>query len=238
MATQEEQISEYCQWSLDYTKKVIPEYERFITIRSTNPDAGPSDSIDKLWHYHILCTELYYNYCMKNFGKIIHHNIMLTNQSEKISRLSLTMKLYKEKYGNFIHEEVWDCNLIITPDLLQTIKKHTDIYPAYLENKPPAESLNILVRYKSPGAHLKFNEKIITYKPLITDTILKLSEMILAGTTINISKIKILPHNEINPNYSKNYLINNVFRNEILLTTLVTEKCDFLIGEIDNVSFF
>ena len=71
MSSFEEQLAKYNDWSLDYCKKVIFEFERFITIRANNNDTSPPDKIEKLWHSLILNTEFYINYCNNKFGKII-----------------------------------------------------------------------------------------------------------------------------------------------------------------------
>jgi hypothetical protein len=122
----EEQIAKYNNWTLVYTNKVIQEYERFMHLKSINSTnislkLIPSDDIDKLWQYHILSTELYYNYCMNKFNKIIHYNpsnainpfCLLSNLNERREELLNTLKCYKLTYQNFINPEVWNTKLTL-----------------------------------------------------------------------------------------------------------------------------
>ena len=101
-------VSKYYGWNEDYTNQVIYEYDRFMLLRYENQNLSPSDDIDNLWHYHILDTYSYYTYCIKKFGKIIHHNPADSlNQEARKIRLANTHIKYFEKFGNFAFEKVW-----------------------------------------------------------------------------------------------------------------------------------
>jgi hypothetical protein len=84
------------------------ELVKFLQLKSENPHVSPSHSIDKLWHTFILDTKQYREYCMQNFGKIIHHNPMDSeNQDLRFDRLKETYKLYQSKFGN-LDKEMWN----------------------------------------------------------------------------------------------------------------------------------
>lgn len=91
-------ISHYYRWTYQYTVQVIFEYERFLQLRFVEPKLSPSDTIDKLWHIHILDTLSYYSYCADKFKKIIHHSPMDSQDQEaRKIRLENTQIKYFEK---------------------------------------------------------------------------------------------------------------------------------------------
>jgi len=92
----------------DQYKKLFFELERFLELILENNDISPNNLVDIIWHDFILETELYYNYCIKKFGRIVNHSIMRSNDSdeEKQARLNKTISLYYEKY-NEIDDNFW-----------------------------------------------------------------------------------------------------------------------------------
>ena len=98
----------YNEWDRPMCEKVRFEYERFMELRATNPNLSPPDQIDKFWHTHILDTNSYLSYCLTQWNRIIHHNpAEAQDQLARAIRLSNTLTVYKETYGNFTHPEVW-----------------------------------------------------------------------------------------------------------------------------------
>ena len=71
MSSFEQKIANYYDWTLDFTNKVIFEYERFLAIKLVNQEIYPSEQIEKIWKFHILCTEHYYNYCNPFFYLVL-----------------------------------------------------------------------------------------------------------------------------------------------------------------------
>lgn len=52
----------------------LPEYQRFLALCTVNPGIGmTSESIDQLWHSHILNTQRYDDFCNDVVGRKIHH---------------------------------------------------------------------------------------------------------------------------------------------------------------------
>ena len=128
MTTFEEQISQYNNWTLEYCNKVIFEYERFMILRCNNINTGPSDDINKLWQYHILNTEIYSNYCMIKFNKIIHHNPLDNNDLiSKKNKLFTSLNAYKSTFGEFKYQEVWSSNIIVNVIEMELLYKNMNI---------------------------------------------------------------------------------------------------------------
>jgi hypothetical protein len=108
MSTFEQKIANLNNWTIELTHKIIFEYERFLTIKASNQDLIPPDKIEKLWIFHILLTENYYNYCNHKFNKIIHYDHTLIHTSEeKLNKILTTIKIYKNVFGTITNPEVW-----------------------------------------------------------------------------------------------------------------------------------
>jgi hypothetical protein len=114
-----ELISKYYNWSLDYTNQVIFEYERFIYLKSNNPNVCPSTDIYKLWKYHNLVTENYYNYCLSKYNKIINFDFIDNlDKDQYISMLLNTITLYKSAFGEITYKDIWNCNITLSIEQL------------------------------------------------------------------------------------------------------------------------
>lgn len=53
-------------------ESVFGELERYLAVASSSP-ASPSKIVDEAWHSFILHTREYADYCLRKFGKFIHH---------------------------------------------------------------------------------------------------------------------------------------------------------------------
>lgn len=62
-------------WSLDYTKRVAVEYEKYLILCKELPEEAlvPSAAVDDFWHFHILDTQKYQEDCQTYFGYFLHH---------------------------------------------------------------------------------------------------------------------------------------------------------------------
>ena len=49
MSIFEQKIAKLNGWTIELTHKIIFEYERFLSLKSTNPDLIPPDKINKIW---------------------------------------------------------------------------------------------------------------------------------------------------------------------------------------------
>lgn len=62
-------------WSLEYTKRVASEYEKYLILCKEHPEEAlvPSAAVDDFWHFHILDTQKYQEDCQIFFGYFLHH---------------------------------------------------------------------------------------------------------------------------------------------------------------------
>ena len=56
-------------------EKTLPEYQKFLALVAIgHRNMGMfSEAVDKLWHTHILNTQLYETFCNRFFGTFMHH---------------------------------------------------------------------------------------------------------------------------------------------------------------------
>ena len=144
-------------WDNKYTYSVLYEYERFMYIRSLDSYTSPPESIEKFWHIHILYTENYYNYCIDNYGKFIHHN---PDTSLDQKRITNTIKLYIQIFPSVGYPEIWNINTeLANIDLTQSSNlissssiqiKIIYIYDnKYLEKSRPYENKELKINITS-----------------------------------------------------------------------------------------
>jgi hypothetical protein len=68
-----EQVMKEYKWTMTYANNIKDQYIKFLALRNKDEKYSPTDDIDKFWHQHILNTSRYQNYCMKHFGRLVHH---------------------------------------------------------------------------------------------------------------------------------------------------------------------
>jgi hypothetical protein len=71
-------------WSLDYSKRVIDEYKKFLYLSvSEKTRLTPSDEVDQAWHLHMIYTESYWKeLCGKVLTVEFHHGPTKGGKSE------------------------------------------------------------------------------------------------------------------------------------------------------------
>lgn len=91
-------IAEYYNWLDSYANILVIEYDKFMELVALSGKQliGPED-IEKCWQAHILNTELYHQYCMGRFGRIIHYKILNLSSQERVEQIDKTYKLYLSK---------------------------------------------------------------------------------------------------------------------------------------------
>jgi hypothetical protein len=99
-------------WSIDYAKRVIEEYRRFLYLSVTeNGSMTPSDEVDQAWHLHMLYTESYWSeLCGQVIGKKIGHGPTKGGSSERVKyndQYNKTLELYKEVFGADAPADIW-----------------------------------------------------------------------------------------------------------------------------------
>jgi hypothetical protein len=104
-------LSEYCfstrlanenNWTKSFTEQAIIEYKKFMYLAAiTHLMVAPSETIDKVWHQHLIFTESYQEFC-KLIGKQIQH-IPSTHRSSEFANLKQakdrTRLLYENNFG-------------------------------------------------------------------------------------------------------------------------------------------
>lgn len=102
-------------WSLDYAKKVIEEYKKFLFLCCiTTTGVTPSDQVDQAWHLHLTYTKSYWiELCKNALEKEIHHNPTKGGTSEATkfdSFYSKTKEDYRKIFKVEPPLEIWPNN--------------------------------------------------------------------------------------------------------------------------------
>ncbi|MES2864917.1 MAG: hypothetical protein V4666_12405 [Bacteroidota bacterium] len=102
-------------WSLEYSKRVIDEYKKFIFLCCvTKTGVTPSDQVDQAWHLHLTYTKSYWiDFCKNTLEKEIHHNPTKGGKTEAVKFDDFYSKT-KEDYNTYFKEEppieIWPNN--------------------------------------------------------------------------------------------------------------------------------
>lgn len=182
----------YYEWSLDNTNKLMEEYEKFLMLRYLDNKLSPPNDIDKIWHFHILSTKQYNEYCIKKFGKMIHHDpVDSFDQQAKKKRLENTIELYKKKYGSFKYPNIWSDKketILKLPPLTISLKSnYIGVFVYYTFD------INNGVRIWKPN-HNQHDRKILAYYCRPTSTIESLQHLISKTTGHHWSAVRIYFH--------------------------------------------
>lgn len=99
-------------WSIDYAKRVVNEYKKFLYLSATeNTPLTPSDEVDQAWHLHMLYTQSYWNdLCKDILGKNFHHGPTKGGGIERTKYNNLyekTLSLYEEHFGEDAPSDIW-----------------------------------------------------------------------------------------------------------------------------------
>ncbi len=82
----------------------VAEYLRFLSLKLSYPLAQPSDTIDHMWHAHILCTSAYAAFATRHNGSVfIHHNPV----GGTAGGYTETLALYKKHFGKAAPKKFW-----------------------------------------------------------------------------------------------------------------------------------
>jgi hypothetical protein len=93
------------KWSIKFAEQSFAEYKKFIyLIFKYKKSLTPSQTIDKVWHFHLLYTKSYWHdFCKGTLKREIHHNPETGAKGEGevfIQNYQDTIKLYKLEFGN------------------------------------------------------------------------------------------------------------------------------------------
>jgi len=93
------------QWQQSVVfKQIIQRYYRFMQLKSSNPPdilLIPTLDIEMIWQTHLLRPEIYKNDCLRLFGRVIDHSLIINNinQSFKEEAFIDTCQLYQKRFG-------------------------------------------------------------------------------------------------------------------------------------------
>ncbi|MEL6929640.1 MAG: TIGR04222 domain-containing membrane protein, partial [Cyanobacteria bacterium J06600_6] len=91
-------------WTEDYAHRAIAEYKKFafLTVVAKH-QVVPSDSVDQVWHAHLLLTESYWSeFCPQILQKNLHHHPARGGKSERAEFHQLyrqTIDSYRQHFG-------------------------------------------------------------------------------------------------------------------------------------------
>ncbi|PQA94685.1 hypothetical protein B0A69_09535 [Chryseobacterium shigense] len=100
------------RWTLDFAQKAIQEYKKFVYLCCILPNgASPSETVDKVWHMHLIYTQNYWEeFCPKVLKRSLHHHPSKGGSKEKNkhqSWFSDTLKNYHNVFRHEAPEEIW-----------------------------------------------------------------------------------------------------------------------------------
>lgn len=142
-----ERLARENNWSLDYAKKVIEEYKKFIFLCCvTETGVTPSDQVDQAWHLHLTYTKSYWiDLCKKTLEREIHHNPTKGGTSEATkfdSFYSKTKEDYKTIFNAEPPIEIWPNNEVRFNDIHF---KRININRNWIIKKPTFQQKNIII---------------------------------------------------------------------------------------------
>lgn len=99
-------------WSLDFTKKAIEEYKRFVYLCCTLPNgASPSETVDKVWHMHLIYTQNYWEeFCPNVLRQKLHHHPSKGGSDDTRKHkiwFSDTLENYQKIFQHEPPEDIW-----------------------------------------------------------------------------------------------------------------------------------
>ncbi|MCT2563497.1 glycine-rich domain-containing protein [Chryseobacterium herbae] len=100
------------RWTLDFTQKAIKEYKKFVYLCCVLPNgASPSETVDKVWHMHLIYTQNYWEeFCPNILKRKLHHHPSKGGFKENGKHrnwFSETMKSYQEIFQQEAPREIW-----------------------------------------------------------------------------------------------------------------------------------
>ncbi|HCA08845.1 hypothetical protein [Chryseobacterium sp.] len=100
------------RWTLEFAQKAIQEYKKFVYLCCILPNgASPSETVDKVWHMHLIYTQNYWEeFCPNILKRKLHHHPSQGGVSEKKKHRNWhhdTLHHYKEIFQQEAPEDIW-----------------------------------------------------------------------------------------------------------------------------------
>jgi hypothetical protein len=91
-------------WSMHFTQLAVEEYKKFMYLAAVSDQmVSPSETVDVVWHQHLIFTQSYGSFC-KIIGKQIPH-IPSTHSAEEASKFKLAKERTKSLYEQYFGEQ-------------------------------------------------------------------------------------------------------------------------------------
>ena len=100
------------KWSLDFTKRAIDEYKKFVYLCCISPiGASPSEIVDKVWHLHLIYTQNYWeDFCPNVLKMNLHHHPSNGGNEESKKHYNWfleTLENYKTTFHQEPPQDIW-----------------------------------------------------------------------------------------------------------------------------------
>ena len=107
-----ERLARDNRWTLDFTKRVIREYLRFVYLACVSErPVTPSVAVDQVWHLHLCYTRSYWTeLCQGTLNEPLHHGPTRGGLEEGIKyreQYEHTIELYRSEFGEAAPEDIW-----------------------------------------------------------------------------------------------------------------------------------
>ncbi|MBV8658630.1 MAG: TIGR04222 domain-containing membrane protein [Burkholderiales bacterium] len=105
-------LAEQNGWSLDYARRVVDEYRRFVFLAMVSRHAvTPSDEVDQAWHLHLCDSRDYWEvFCPQILGQAFHHEAG-RGQAGEAEQHALqyreTLASYQTLFGEAPPADIW-----------------------------------------------------------------------------------------------------------------------------------
>lgn len=99
-------------WTLEFAQKAIQEYKKFVYLCCVLPNgASPSETVDKVWHMHLIYTQSYWEeFCPNILKRKLHHHPSKGGVKEKTKHqnwFSDTLRSYREIFQQEAPKDIW-----------------------------------------------------------------------------------------------------------------------------------
>ena len=145
-------------WSIEYTNRVIEEYQKFIFLAVVaKHTVTPSEQVDRVWHLHLTYTRSYWNeFCPNVLGQPLHHQPTEGGNLEQIKYDDLyrkTLNSYIEFFANKAPIDIWS-----SPD----IRFSRDLSSKWVNTEDnwiiPKVNISLLLKNTVENLLIKFNK--------------------------------------------------------------------------------
>lgn len=99
-------------WPIAYTLRAVFEYKRFMfLICQTKQMLSPSNTVDQVWHLHLLYTKSYWeDFCGTVLKRAIHHIPSQGGKQENAKHKTMyknTLDIYRQVFSQSPPEDIW-----------------------------------------------------------------------------------------------------------------------------------